>query len=148
MKKFAALSLTTLLSLSLVACGGSDEEAPAAEETTTTTTQEAGVTDAEVEAWAKSMIGYGEDYSWSDIGSEEYGPSWAYAVNRVYYGHGGNLVFEMQLDRDLDKPTAEKVAKLYANALRLEDASWARTASYVIVENGVGEHITQERVTR
>ena len=54
----------------------------------------------------------------------------------------------MQLDRKADKPIAEEVGKLYANAIRLTPPDWADGVSFVVVENGAGEHIHQTHVER
>lgn len=127
-----------------------DDDKESEEKPTTTQSQEAepGVTDEQVEEWAKGVIGGGADDSWSQIAAKDYAPAWAYAVNRVYYGKGGNVVFNMQLDRKTDKSTAEEIGKLYANAIRLTPPDWADGVSYVIVEDGTGAHIHQTRVER
>lgn len=85
-------------------------------------------------------LGGGADDSWWEIAAKDSSPGWAYAVNRVYYGKGGNVVFNMQLDRKTDKSTAEDVGKLYANATRLTPPDWATGVSYVFVEDGTGTH--------
>lgn len=127
--------------------GDDDKES---EKPATTQSQEAepAVTDEQIEEWAKGVIGGGADDSWSQIAAKDYAPAWAYAVNRVYYGKGGNVVFNMQLDRKADKPTAEEIGKLYANAIRLTPPDWATGVSFVVIENGVGEHIHQTHVER
>lgn len=127
-----------------------DDDKDSDEKPTTTQSQEAepAVTDEQVEEWAKGVIGGGADDSWSQIAAKDYAPAWAYAVNRVYYGKGGNVVFNMQLDRKADKPIAEDVGKLYANAIRLTPPDWADGVSFVVIENGVGEHIHQTHVER
>lgn len=127
-----------------------DDDKESEEKPTTTQSQEAepAVTDEQVEEWAKGVLGGGADDSWSQIAAKEYSPAWAYAVNRVYYGKGGNVVFNMQLNRDTDKPTAEEIGKLYANAIRLTPPDWASGVSYVVVEDGTGTHIHQTHVER
>lgn len=127
-----------------------DDDKESEEKPTTTQSQEVepAVTDERVEGWAKGAIGGGADDPWSQIAAKDYAPAWAYAVNRVYYGKGGNVVFNVQLDRKADKPTAEEIGKLYANAIRLTPPDWADGVSYVIVEDGTGTHIHQTRVER
>ncbi|MDO5099328.1 MAG: hypothetical protein Q4D85_11335 [Corynebacterium sp.] len=105
------------------------------------------VSDEEIEIWAKSALGGPENEPWTSVASNGIAPAWAYTVNRVYYSKGGNIVFNVQLDRQADKAVAETIAKLYANQIRYTDnPEWAESASYIIVENGAGEHITQENI--
>lgn len=127
-----------------------DDDKDSEEKPTTTQSQEAepAVTDEQVEEWAKGVIGGGADDSWSQIAAKDTAPAWAYAVNRVYYGKGGSVVFNMQIDRRADRSTAEEIGKLYANAIRLTPPDWADGVSYVIVEDGTGTHIHQTRVER
>lgn len=99
--------------------GGDDKESE--EKHTTAQSQEAepAVTDEQIEERAKGVLGDGADDSWSEIAAKDSSAGWAYAVNRVYYGKSGNILFNMQLDRKTDKSTAEEVGKPYANATRL-----------------------------
>lgn len=141
--------------LTLSACGGGSDDSDSGtnveeitvEETTEETIEEesAAVSDEEVDTWAKSVIGFSPETSWQDAASQG-APSWAYAVNSVTYGKGGNVVFNMQLDRTGDKDVAESITKLYANSVRLFPPEFADDISYIIVENGVGEHMKQERI--
>lgn len=153
MKKYLfPLALVTALTMS--ACGSSsDETSPAesseddavASEVTPEAEDTPAVTDEQVDEWAKSVIGFGADTSWQDAASQG-APSWAWAVNSVTYGKGGNVVFNMQLDRTGDKDVAENITTLYANSVRLSPPEFADDISYIIVENGVGEHMKQERI--
>lgn len=127
-----------------------DDDKESEEKPTTTQTQEAepAVTDEQVEEWVKGVLGGSADDPWSQIAAKDSSPAWTYAVNRVYYGKGGNVVFNMQLDRKADESTAEEIGKLYANAIRLTPPDWADGVSFVIVEDGTGTHIHQTRVER
>lgn len=153
MKKYLfPLALVTALTMS--ACGSSsDETVPAesseddavASEVNPEAEDTPAVTDGQVDEWAKSVIGFGADTSWQDAAAQG-APSWAWAVNSVTYGKGGNIVFNMQLDRTGDKDVAESITNLYANSVRLSPPEFADDISYIIVENGVGEHMDQERI--
>lgn len=153
MKKYLfPLALVTALTMS--ACGSSsDETSPAessevdavASEVTPEIEDTPAVTDEQVDEWAKSVIGFGADTSWQDAAAQG-APSWAWAVNSVTYGKGGNVVFNMQLDRTGDKDVAENITTLYANSVRFSPPEFADDISYIIVENGVGEHMKQERI--
>lgn len=158
MKKYL-FPIVVVAGLTLSACGGGSDDADtsSAESTVEETTVEEiaaeeaegeetpAVSDEEVETWAKSVIGIGPETSWQEAAAQG-APSWAYAVNSVTYGKGGNVVFNMQLDRTSDKDIAESITKLYANSIRFSSPEFADDISYIIVENGVGEHMKQERI--
>lgn len=150
--------ITTLLAIAtvitLAGCSGGSTEttettAAAPVETSTVVAESTSeVSDTEVETWAKSVVGGNANDDWGAMAAASKVPDWGYAVNRVYYGKGGNIVFNMQLDRVNDKAVAESIAKLYANSIRLSDENpeWAENASFIIVENGASEHMTQEKI--
>lgn len=159
MKKYL-FPLALVSALTISACGSSSDETGPAEsadvdavasedtpdvEDTPEAEETPAVTDEQVDEWAKSVIGFGADTSWQDAAAQG-APSWAWAVNSVTYGKGGNVVFNMQLDRTGDKDVAESITNLYANSVRLSPPEFADDISYIIVENGVGEHMDQERI--
>lgn len=156
-KRNGIIGLVVVIAIVLflfVACGGSDdtdkERAGTSSSTTMATSATSSakaqtVSDQELEAWAKSVIGVSADTSWVEAGTQG-APSWAYAVNQVYYGKGGNVVFEMQIDRKSEKEIAENVAKLYANSLSMYPQPWSKSVSYVIVTDGVGVDTAQKSV--
>lgn len=127
---------------------GNDEDKKAEEKPTVTQSApaEPAITDKQVEDWAKSVVGGKPADSWNELATAGKAPSWAYAVNRVYYGKGGNIVFNVQLDRKADKSIAEQIGKLYANSLKVDTPKWAESVSWIVVEDGTGTHIDQTHV--
>lgn len=154
MKNQARALLAIAVVVTLAGCSGGSTEAPEttaaapAETSTVVTESTSEVSDKEVETWAKSVVGGNANDDWGAMAAASKAPDWAYAVNRVYYGKGGSIVFNMQLDRVNDKEVAASIAKLYANSIRMSDDNpeWAENSSFIIVENGAGEHITQEKI--
>lgn len=150
------IGCVTIIILVLLVVGGcnaliggeKDEPAPPTtpETTTSAKTTTAPVSNEDLTAWAKSVLGGNPGQTWAEIAAHDGVPDWAYAIQDVYYGHGNNVVFTMQIDRRQDKDVAEQVCKLYANSLRLGNEPWAEKVSYIIVENGAGEHVKQQRI--
>lgn len=72
---------------------------------------------------------------------------WYGYVGGAYIEHD-NLHVQLLVDRKEDKELGKTAAKALSNFVMMSDDPLVKDVDYAIAENGVGEHIAQERVRR
>lgn len=122
-------------------------QAPTSNAATSSADKSEASSSAEVERWAKTVVGLRAEDPWTAAVTSDIVPSYYATITSVSLAHGSNLTITAQLDRSADEDVAEAIAAFYRNALSIGQApEWASKVSYVIVEDGAGTHLLQKRV--
>ena len=149
MKKIATITVMAAIALAGCSAGDDDQAPPSApatqekEERKEQAQKEAQQTQEEAEKWVKEVLNI--DGSWGN--TNEFAPEFSAYANEAKVEHG-KLVVTMQIDRGdaHQRDLAERANLLLKNSATVNFPEHLKQVDWIVMEDGAGSFISQERV--